>query len=354
MGDKMVSMVSIIFSMLTPDLEPSFAQVSFYHSSEGQKYKEELRLRSAPEELITIRTPLRATFEDDELDDYSDDDNPPPIHHIIDDLGDTPSRRLMSQQDKPISSYLPKYPSLVPSSNYHPKSLTNGLALTSNSISGKQSSSSSSSSSPNPNYPNPTPYSSVLPPNNNGLVKAPLLSSLPFSNNPPILNSYSLMPNNNYAPAGSYNNKSSSVTTPLIPLLPPVTTSKVNELGASTSRNGTTPGTTTYTSIIPNSQSSGHIHSNNSNSVSNSNTTTGAANSANNLSNGRLSAGGGGDGSGLESNESSKSCSVTFASGERNKMGNGGAGGGGGGNGYITLRHPAPVNETQKNRTTQF
>jgi len=351
-------------SRLTPDLEPNFAQVSFYHSPDGIAYKEELCLRSAQEELITIRTPLRATFEDDFLDDdCSDDDNPHPTHYLVDDLGDTPSRRLLNQEPPYSSS---RSPSVVPLSNYNrhqpSKTLTNGLALTPTTISGNLGSS-------------PSSYS----PNRNSLGSSPRFSSpiIPtsssnggslFSLQPPLISSYNnfpLMPNNNYTTAGNYNNKSTSVAaTPLIPLPltnssnrngvsnsynsdtidgPTNTSSVASVSGPSTSRTGSTPITTAYASIIPNnSQSSGNTQSN---------TTSAPVNcTTNNLTSGR-ELGGGDSSSGLESNENSKACSITFSTGEKNRVGNGGTGGG---NGYITLRHPSQVNENQKNRTTQF
>ena len=64
-------MLIIYTSRLVPEVEPSFAHLSFYHSPMGMQYRGDLQNRPTHDEHqhATAKTPLRATFDED-LSDY--------------------------------------------------------------------------------------------------------------------------------------------------------------------------------------------------------------------------------------------------------------------------------------------
>ncbi|CAL8099243.1 unnamed protein product [Orchesella dallaii] len=298
-----------LLERLSPDLDPSFAQLSFFHSSEGLNYRAQVKLQSTEEDLITIRTPLRATFDempDDEYDYDSDDDINDLNHHIIDDLGDTPSRLLLSSPPTNIS---------VTSSSRAAPSLTNGLAL-------------------NPlNIQPPRTNSNI---DNINLANHTLPAPMSVSTNPYSRSNYSPRPRTN-----SNNNNTN-------PRLPISQTFQNNFSGSNVIPSAPTAGSssslssTNYNSSIPNgvdSLVSNQYHASTSSPKCSVNpgdskveqSRTNALNSDN--------------------SDNSQALMINYP-GEGIKISNGN-GGSGGGNGYI-IRKGSPINESQPvNRTTQ-
>lgn len=221
-------------------LEPSFAEVSFYHSPEGLEYRAQA-LRPSDEEPITIRTPLIATFDvsDDELDYESDDAHPGLSHHIVDDLGDISSRRislLSSTPVKPTTIYeqLPKAscsPSNKPSmDNGDVTSPLLSISGNNNSLGYLQNGGSPAVSIPSPTVSSDQPSSLFSNP--------PLRNSIPLSTTPT---------SNNYTEASFTSSRippSSNYSIPLTPV-------KVNDLNSKSSQNRPTRSPITYTSVTP-------------------------------------------------------------------------------------------------------
>ncbi|ODM95622.1 Insulin receptor [Orchesella cincta] len=294
-----------ILDILTPDLDPSFAQVSFYHSPEGLNYRAQVRLQSTEEDLITIRTPLRATFDamsDDELDDYDSDENDL-NHHIIDDLGDTPSRLLLSSPPTNVS---------VTSSSRPPPSLTNGLAL-------------------NPLNIQPLRTDSNI--DNINLANHTLPA--PISTNPYSRSNYSPRPRTN-----SNNNN----TNPRLPVSQNYQNNFSNVIpSAPTAGSSSSLSTTNYNSPIPNgvdSLVSNQYHASTSSPKSSVNP--GDSKKVEQSKTNALNS---------ENSDNSQALMINYP-GDGIKISNGN-GGNGGGNGYI-IRKGSPINESQPvNRTTQ-
>lgn len=201
------NLVFLLFNRLYPYLEPSFAQVSFYHSNEGMEFRTRESLRPVEEEHVTVATPLIPdTFDSDDESDYSDDHMP--SGHIIDDLDDafSVSQRLLSStpvnkpQIQPSSSPANKKPmgnGVSIGSSLLPISGNNGSYLRNGNSPPKQQTpppAAPSINCPENIFPNPHLLINISPSNNN--YTEPLFANDRVQTNfpPPSTNSIPLTP----------------------------------------------------------------------------------------------------------------------------------------------------------------